>query len=283
MTRHRNGEPGGRNGANGPLAIGASAMLKLTRAQLDALGAPLLRAFEDEMVAHAESFSPKLAAVLGEEALRAAVRAAMARAARHGFTYRGPVRLFVELSFLFGSGLDGDVQYPWARAALAQPDPDTQMDRAEALHAHAAEALDAIHGADREHTAAALVRLRAFASSGPEFAGPDLPGTILAEIRGIHPEKLAFTGEPACRELILAGLGAARERGFGVPREMALIVILMFAFGQECLSDPLYPWIERTLTDERIVGATARARRLERKAVTWLDHVLADRSPGVMS
>ena len=52
------------------------------------------------------------------------------------------------------------------------------------------------------------------------------------------------------------------------------MVALMIAFGHGCTEDPLYPWIARTLKDERITDATERAERLERKAVTWLKHVL---------
>jgi hypothetical protein len=59
-----------------------------------------------------------------------------------------------------------------------------------------------------------------------------------------------------------------------------MIVILMFAFGHGCVADPLYPWISQVLTDERITSAEARGQRLERKALTWLDHVLARPLPG---
>ena len=51
-------------------------------------------------------------------------------------------------------------------------------------------------------------------------------------------------------------------------------MLLMFAFGHGCCDDPLYPWIARTLNDERITDPPARAKRLETKALTWLDHVL---------
>ena len=54
-----------------------------------------------------------------------------------------------------------------------------------------------------------------------------------------------------------------------------MVVVLMFAFGHGCTDDPLYPWISRTLKNERIVDPAARAGRLEKKAVTWLEHVLA--------
>ena len=68
--------------------------------------------FEDEMVVHSREFSPKLCAVLGEEQLRVALRQAIKRAGGYGFTFRGPVRLYIELMFLFGSHFDTDPQYP---------------------------------------------------------------------------------------------------------------------------------------------------------------------------
>jgi uncharacterized membrane protein len=48
----------------------------------------------------------------------------------------------------------------------------------------------------------------------------------------------------------------------------------MFAFGHGCLNDPLYPWIAMTLEGDAIGDSDARTRRLERRALTWLDHVL---------
>jgi hypothetical protein len=49
----------------------------------------------------------------------------------------------------------------------------------------------------------------------------------------------------------------------------------MYAFGHNCVNDPLYPWIYNTLNDKKIITPQARAERLEKKAVTWFNHVLA--------
>ena len=66
-----------------------------------------------------------------------------------------------------------------------------------------------------------------------------------------------------------------RVIAFRAVREMALVIVLMLAFGHGCADDPLYPWIARTLQDEAITDPAARAKRLEKKALTWLEHVLA--------
>ena len=83
-----------------------------------------LSRFEDEMVARVAELSPTLAASLGEDQVLIVVRAAIERAALHGFTLEGPVRLFVNLSLLLGKGFDTDVQYPWAQRSLDMP-PET--------------------------------------------------------------------------------------------------------------------------------------------------------------
>ena len=59
-----------------------------------------------------------VSAVLGKEGLVGVIRGGIKRAAKHGFTFTGPMRLFLELCLLFGSGFDEDVQYPWARESL---------------------------------------------------------------------------------------------------------------------------------------------------------------------
>ena len=98
---------------------------------------------------------------------------------------------------------------------------------------------------------------------------------LLQEMSRAFPQKAADVGEPALVALIEHGRAAARRFGFTATRAEALIVVLMFAFGHGCVADPLYPWIAHTLADERIVDATARAERLEKKALTWLDQVLS--------
>jgi hypothetical protein len=54
------------------------------------------------------------------------------------------------------------------------------------------------------------------------------------------------------------------------------LVILALAFGHGYASDPLYPWIARTLDDRTIADPAARADRLTRRALAWLDRVLVN-------
>jgi hypothetical protein len=98
---------------------------------------------------------------------------------------------------------------------------------------------------------------------------------MIQEMNRIFPQKTAYVGETNLRALISEGLEEAGRHGFLDVRSQALMVILKYAFGHGCTDDPLYPWISRTLKDEKIIDSAARAARLEKKAITWLEHVVA--------
>lgn len=248
-------------------------MILIRREQIDVFRQAALAAFEAEMVAHAEAFAPKLCRVLGEDQVRLAVRAAMARAASGGFTNRGPIRLCVELAFLFGSGFDNDPQYPWAGEILRDSAP--QMERAERLYERVLEYQERVSGPDGANTCAALWNLLLFARQPFALSAQDFGSGMLRTMADIFPQKTAYLGEAALQSLVREGCDVARALRFPTLRGYCLTVALMFAFGHGCTQDPLYPWIARTLNDARIADPGARADRLERKSVTWLEHVLA--------
>ncbi|AUX44331.1 uncharacterized protein SOCE26_057950 [Sorangium cellulosum] len=262
-------------------------MFRITTRQLRTFERMAASDFEEQLVEHCAAFWPRLAAAPGRERLLTIVRAAIARAAGYGFTLSGPVRLFIELGFLFGSGFDTDVQHPWARAYLTRqgetrpvgPDIE-QMDCAAGLHHAAMDALSAIRGPHDRYIHAALRRLLALAAEPSPSRVDDLPAFALSALERVHPEKYAFVGEPALRELFAAGADEAARHGLEAPRDVLLLVAMMFAYGQGCTSDPIHAWIGRALTDETIATPALRARRLEERALSMARDALADMEIG---
>ena len=241
--------------------------------QIKAFEQDALRRFEDEMVRHSKDVSPRLSEVLGGAQLRVAVRAALARAQTYGFTNRGPARLFVEMMFLCGSSFDTDPQYPGISEALRAP--EDQMIRAEKIHQGQLEYVEKVSGPGAMNVHAALRDLAVFASQPLPFDSANLTSGMLAEMRRLFPKKAEHAGDAALQALIGESRSDCLKYGFSTVRQMALIAVLKFGFGHGCTHDPLYPWIENTLQDPRIVSPEARAARLENKARTWLDHVNA--------
>jgi hypothetical protein len=253
-------------------------MLVIRQEQMEDFNQVARARFEDEMVAHSKDFSPRLCEVIGEEQLRVALRSAIQRAEAYRFTNRGPIRLFIELMFLFGSAFDTDPQYPWAAEILRAS--DDQMQRAERLYEKTLDYQEKVSGPDAVNTRKALEGLLTLAEQQAlPFSDKDFTPGILREMSRIFPQKAAYIGEERLREVVQEGRAEAKKCLFITVRGEGLMIVLMFAFGHGCTDDPLYPWITRTLSDKRITSAPARAGRLERKARIWLSRVLARSSP----
>jgi hypothetical protein len=252
-------------------------MLVIRSEQMTAFELAARGQFEEEMVVHSKNFSPRLCEILGDEKLRAALRSAINRAGTYGFTNRGPVRLFVEMMFLCGSAFDTDPQYP-AVGKILRASGD-QMQKAEQIHEGFLDYLERISGPGAANVRKALADLLVFARTPVTFSS-NFTESILEGIHRVFPLKAAYVGEVGLRALIEEATVEAQRYHFDAGRQRALLVVLKFAFGHGCTDDPLYPWISRTLSDDRIVSADRRAARLEKKAVTWLTHVVARNEQG---
>lgn len=248
-------------------------MLKVRSAQMKVFEDAALLRFEDEMVAHSEEFSPRLCEVLGDDQLRVALRQAMERAGSYGFTFRGPIRLYIELMFLYGSDFDTDPQYPAIGEILNGS--GNQMQRAEQIFESIIDYHEKVSGEKNINVSQALESLSTFARMPVTINESNFVAEMLQEMNHAFPQKAAYVGEEALTALTHEGRTEARKYDFPTVGGEAMMVVLMFAFGHGCTNDPLYPWMSRTLEDERIKDSAARAKRLEKKAVTWLDHVLA--------
>jgi hypothetical protein len=226
------------------------------------------------MSAHCRDFSPQLCKTLKEEELESAVREGIARAETHGFTQRGPVRFYLDLMIVFGSGFDTDPQYTWAAEILTQKEEMTQMQRSEALHEKTVDYLENVDGEKNEYTLQALQELSDRLKAGLTFDRENFGENMLSLMKEVHPRKCKETGEEALRQLIKDGRQKAiREFEFKEPRAVALVVVLAFAFGHRFDADPFLPWISRNLQKETELPET-KAEALERRAVIWLEAVL---------
>lgn len=256
-------------------------MIIIREEQMKVFEDAALRRFEDEMVVHSKEFTPRLCKVLGDKQLRVALRQATERSGTYGFTNRGSIRLYIELMFLCGSDFDTDPQYPAVGVILNAP--GDQMLRAEQIYAGVLDYQEKVSGPDAANVRKSLKFWADFVRKPVNFSPNDFVAEMLHKMTRAFPQKVAYTGEDRLTMLIQEGRKEARRYNFPTVRGEALVVVLMFAFGHGCTDDPLYPWISRTLMDERIVDPAGRAKRLEKKAVTWLDHVLARPVQGVNS
>lgn len=184
-------------------------MLVIRHEQLEVFRHAALANFENGMVVHGIDFSPRLCAVLGDEQTRVAIRRAIMWAGTFAFTNRGPIRLFTELTFLFGSGFYNDPQYPWA-AQILQSSED-QMHRAQQLYDRTIEYQEQVSGENAVNTRSALQNLSVLARGSMTFPSDSFIQAMLQKMSRIFPEKAAYIGEEGLAELIREGGAVARR------------------------------------------------------------------------
>jgi len=256
-------------------------MLVMRPEQMEVFRAAALHSFEHEMLAHLAEFSPPLFRAVGDEQMRKAIRLGMERAGTWGLTLRGPVRLYLDLMLLFGSHFDSDPQYPWAGEILAAGDAGSEMARADRLHARTMDYRRQVAGPEDIYTLTALRNITALARQPLEIDWEDYGPAMRRQIALVYPRKAAYIGDAGVDALVRKGLEGARRQGFSTVRGAILVTVLMLAFGHGCGADPLYPWIAGTLSKDTDGDPDVKARRLEKKALTWLDQVLAHFDDGV--
>jgi len=249
-------------------------MLQIRSEQNDALKTMALKRFEDEMVVHLGEFSPPLVKTLKEVQLRHAIRFGIKRAKHYNFTNRGPVRFYLEMMFMFGSHFDTDPQYPWASEILINQDADSQKQCADRLFEKTMDYRKQVIGPKDAYSLKALKKILILARHPPTLSKDDFIPAIRRQVINTYPEKAAYIGNNDLDTLIRESCDCALNLHFSDTRETSLLLVLMLTLGHGCIKDPLYPWISRTLADVKSRPPKNKARRLEKKSIIWLDHVL---------
>ena len=232
------------------------------------------------MVAHLANYAPKHCAVIGQHAVRTAIRLGIDRAQRYGLTNRGPVRFYLESMFMFGSDFDTDPQFSWATAILNDGLLSDQMAKANRLYEAAMTFVDEIAGPGYGHAIEALRRARRIGLDELPSPGARFVDEMMAKLERIHPQKVQHLGKDATRGLITYGEALCADLPLTPERGAGLCVAAMFAVGHGFGHDPLLPWISRTIVNPAIVSPDLRVKRLYSRIMTYLDRVLADHDAG---
>lgn len=223
--------------------------------------------FQADMRRHAAAFSPAAASVMGPDALKRTVAHAFALAETYGFTRRGPLRYFVELTLMFGCAFDSDPQCPWVAPSLTQTAGLGELTRADALHKAMTAHLSRIFGADGN----AEVRARdKMLESFETLVGPaaDQAKTI-ANYAWLYPEKAEAIGKDNVARLVRWAYKSADTMRLDAPRFGPLFTALMGTYGHGCLTDAQFPWISSTV--ERSSDADLMFRQLKTKFARHID------------
>jgi hypothetical protein len=194
-------------------------------------------AFELEMADHLRDLAPVRTRALKQDTLRQLVSDRLHKAKRYGFTRRGPLRFYLDLTFVLGGDFDTDPQYPWAKEILDDPGFSDEMQRSDRLYERTMEAMEYVCHPDRQRYKSALQEITA--------GNVDGIGPVLEHA---YPEKAQYTGPAALQSVIVEAEETARSPRIGTSEASGIVALLMFAAGHGVLEDASYsPLIEQTL------------------------------------
>jgi len=240
--------------------------------QFQVLTAEAAKRYDVSLVDHVLEKFPFPAAYVPRQNLERLVRESNAKAHSYGFQAAGALRFFVDCAVLLGAAFDEDPLFFWMRDILLDRSDRDEMTRASRLHMHLDNYLASVFGARGILALPGLQKIAAASSSDFERAGAS-PETLIAWFRGLHPEKCAYAGESALRNLASKAQTDAIQAQFPSTLGLALLGGLRFAFGAGVLVDPLFPWLATTGAD---VAASPLDRfdRLLQRSQAYMRRVL---------
>lgn len=109
-------------------------MLSIRAEQLDFIRTAVLQSFKSKMVEHLCSLRIVPSCRRSREQVISLVEVGVVRAFERGFRLEGPVRLYLELMFVFGELFDSDPSLPWAAEILHCRSGLSELDCANLLY-----------------------------------------------------------------------------------------------------------------------------------------------------
>lgn len=243
-------------------------MLTIRPSQMEALEQASIKGFAEEMLEHVQQTFPQVCADLSDDDIRQAVAMAMKKANQYGFSIRGSIRLYLEISFILGSGFDTDTQYKDFKERLTSP--DDELLRAEHLYRYIHAYETDVVGDNDDHQKAAVNALKALAI--PSVAKGELEPALVEELQKAYPQKVASITPYRLEQMVKKNLAYANKIGLTSSSSQVIYVRLAFLLGHGFLNDPLHPWVKEIISAND--QADKLALSLYQQAMTVLERRL---------
>jgi hypothetical protein len=254
-------------------------MLTIRPAQIEALHAAAMQAFEDRTYRHLQEYFPIHCTLLGEASTRLVIRLGWQKAKSYDLTAECCVRSYVDLMCLLGSGFDADPLLPWAARILNYKVICGEVERGDLLYDQAWEYIDYIAQDYRDPTgqpttARFVDEIRSLRHGCGDVVNTDsyrrFAGDLANRLKSVFPAKCQYVGDQRLENFVDRSFRSAQTYGISTERGITLFAALMFVLGNGFADDPLLPWARVTLNDTGIASEEERIDRLYSSSVGFL-------------
>lgn len=220
-------------------------MIVIKRQMRSAMAVAVLLEVEADILKRVRQRTPKVRGVSDDDAdWKAAIRLAVARADRDGFTGRASPDAYVDAAMDFGIGFATDPMHRWPAVALQSKAPGAERgERLLRARVNAAPELNAGECGSADSMAAGLLRA---ITNQAEWTTAGIAEKVFRQLaidirrlRGIAPDEE--------RRLIDTAASLAQQAGFTGPLAAAAMLVPLVLFGCECAADPRYVWTSRPM------------------------------------
>ena len=250
-------------------------MLTIRDAQIELLGREPRARFEADLARHLRRYFPH-ECERGDVA--GFVRIGIERAAAHGFNTRYETALYLNLMAMLGVEFDEDPQMPWAARGLDDlsiPSPCARLTR---FYDCAVAYLESTCGQKNLYLVRAKLRIRRQRfDSLNRFRWNALPAVLTGLLEEIYPQKAAYAGESAMKDLALYAVSTALKRGVSTGRAAGIHALHLFMLGSGYERDPLYPWAAGILDAGGAGPVDTRFDRVLEASLTYMEGTLRTR------
>jgi hypothetical protein len=205
----------------------------------------------------------------------------LAKASSYGFELRGPAQLYIDCCLLLGVDFDTDAQYVHFKPLLDEMKqfkaaPASQLTHADKLYAEISTYYDQVIGENAEYYDLALAKIIELAERTFDFKNDSFNERLYDELVLLYPEKTQFIAEQSIKLFIEQQLALLEQWQVTDLDSKAFYVLLSFFIGQGAAQDGFYPWIAKTLNDDKLPTMTERLLKLRNRSLVWLNAALAN-------
>lgn len=190
-----------------------------------------------------------------------------------GFTQRGPVRFFVDMTIVLGSNFITDPSYYWISQFLEEHQSLDQLEMSMLLHKKVNHYLNQVMSDEYQRWKQIKENLLFLINQNkqePEYTFyiTGFEEYILRKLALIYPEKYHLLSEEALAHFVLQAREKAQQNySFRGSKEELFVIVLMFIFGHEFDQTPLLAWAKTHREKSNEYGYIAG---IEDKTLNWI-------------
>ncbi|MBD8451540.1 hypothetical protein [Serratia rubidaea] len=203
--------------------------MEFTESQVLSLKELSFSRYISELYEHCRIIFPNLIPLFDKETLNKHFENIIMSAKKFGYTQRGTVRFYVDMTIMFGSGFEYDPLYYWLKNNIEHELP--QLEKSMAIYLLVEQYGSSAHGMGCVYLKESQANFKNLDVNGLPSRLIDGDGSLHKLLNDLYPQRYSFVGANAVDELIM--LSDVHSELYNLNDEVCktYFIVIMFLFG----------------------------------------------------